>query len=153
MRVFKYNLNWQLTRVKNRKVSLEDKLNNVISFLCKYPSEENKERVLNYLKGLELGYKNIEDRARVRSIYNLLKDKKCKDKDIDIPINEIDTKQLLYLYKDLYNRNKRWLDNNYRNDDLNEFLDVLYNELTNRNEKVEKLDIYPVGKSKQKFIY
>jgi hypothetical protein len=58
------------------------------------------------------------------------------------------------LYKDLYNRNSKWLKNNYRNKDLNDFLYLLYNELHNRNTIVKKnFDIIPVDKSTHKFIF
>ena len=39
----KYNLNWQLTRVQNRKLNLTDKLHKIRIFLSAYPSPENKE--------------------------------------------------------------------------------------------------------------
>ena len=82
----KYNLNWQLTRVQNRKLNLTDKLHKIRIFLSAYPSPENKERVLNYLLGLEKGYKTIEQRAMVRSTYNFLKDKQCNEPDVEIKI-------------------------------------------------------------------
>ena len=95
----KYNLNWQLTRVQNKKLNLSDKLYKIRIFLSAYPSPENKERVLNYLKGLELGYKTIEQRAMVRSTYNFLKEKKCIEKDIDINIENEKQKILKYCIK------------------------------------------------------
>ena len=150
----KYNLNWQLIRVENKKLSLPDKLHKIRIFLSAYPSPENKERVLNYLKGLELGYKTLEQKCMVISTYNLLKEKECKETDIDIDIKNIKTKDLLFLYKDLYKRNEKWLNNNYRHEEQNKFLEFLYRELEKRGEKVDKnFDIYPAGKNKQKFIY
>lgn len=150
----KYNLNWQLTRVQNKKLNLSDKLYKIRIFLSAYPSPENKERVLNYLKGLELGYKTIEQRSMVRSTYNILKEKKCIEKDIDINIENVETKDLKLLYKDLFNRNQKWLDNNYRHESQNKFLEKLYIELEKRGETLKKnFDIYPTGKSKQKFLY
>lgn len=150
----KYNLNWQLTRVQNKKLNLSDKLHRIRIFLSAYPSLENKERVLNYLKGLELGYKTIQERSMVHSTYNFLKEKECNEPDVDINIENVETKDLKILYKDLYNRNQKWLDNNYRHESQNKFLEKLYIELEKRGEKLNKnFDIYPTGKSKQKFIY
>ena len=150
----KYNLNWQLTRVQNKKLNLSDKLYKIRIFLSAYPSLENKERVLNYLKGLELGYKTIQERSMVHSTYNLLKEKQCNEPDVDINIENVETKDLKILYKDLYNRNQKWLDNNYRHEGQNTFLEKLYTELEKRGEKLNKnFDIYPTGKSKQKFLY
>ena len=154
MRVYKYNLNWQLARINNKKVDLSTKLYNMRNFLNKYPSIENKERVLNYLKGLELGYKTLEQRAMVRSTYNLLRDKVCNNKEVDISIENVDNKQLMTLYKDLYNRNEKWLKDNYRNTDLNEFLEYLYLELNKRNIKVDSnFNILPTSRSTYKFIF
>lgn len=150
----KYNLNWQLTRVQNKKLNLSEKLYKIRIFLSAYPSLENKERVLNYLKGLELGYKTIQERSMVHSTYNFLKEKECNEPDVDINIENVETKDLKILYKDLYNRNQKWLDNNYRHESQNKFLEKLYIELEKRGEKLQKnFDIYPTGKSKQKFIY
>lgn len=150
----KYNLNWQLTRAENRKLSLSDKLYKIRIFLSAYPSPENKERVLNYLQGLELGYKTIEKRAMVRHTYNFLKEKECKEPDVDIDIKNIETKDILFLYKDLYKRNQKWLNNNYRHEEQNKFLEFLYKELEKRGEKVNKnFDVYSTGRNKQKFIY
>lgn len=150
----KYNLNWQLTRIQNKKLNLSDKLYKIRKFLFAYPSLENKERVLNYLKGLELGYKTMEQRVMVRSTYNFLKEKECNELDIDINIEKVETRDLKLLYKDLYNRNQKWLDNNYRHESQNKFLEKLYIELDKRGEKLKKnFDVYPKGKSKQKFLY
>ena len=150
----KYNLNWQLTRVQNKKLNLSDKLYKIRIFLSAYPSLENKERVLNYLKGLELGYKTIQERSMVHSTYNLLKEKQCNELDVDINIENVETKDLKILYKDLYNRNQKWLDNNYRHEEQNTFLEKLYTELEKRGEKLNKnFDIYPTGKNRQKFLY
>ena len=150
----KYNLNWQLTRIQNKKLNLSEKLYKIRIFLSAYPSLENKERVLNYLKGLELGYKTIQERSMVHSTYNFLKEKECNEPDVDINIENVETKDLKILYKDLYNRNQKWLDNNYRHESQNKFLEKLYIELEKRGEKLQKnFDVYPTGKSKQKFIY
>lgn len=154
MRVYKYNLNWQLARINNKKVDLSTKLYNMRNFLNKYPSIENKERVLNYLKGLELGYKTLEQRAMVRCTYNLLKDKLCNNNDVDISVENVTDKQLTILYKDLYNRNEKWLKDNYRNTHLNEFLEYLYLELNKRNIKVDSnFNILPKGRNTYKFIF
>ena len=153
--ISKYNLLWQLTRVKNKKEkSLKNKLDNVISFLYNYPSFDNKDRVLNYLNGLELGYKDFLSRDTVRRCYI----QACKfiptKKDTDISVKGIDTVDLLFLYNDLYKRNEQWLKNNYRHKEQNRFLKKLYKELRQRDIKVGKnFDIIPIGKSRHKFIY
>lgn len=151
--VSKYNILWQLTRVQNKKEkNLEFKLQNVLAFLYRYPSAENKERILNYLKGLKLGYKTKND--IIDKCFNEINNIETSNKDIDIPLFSVDSEKLLYLYKDLYQRNEKWLRDNYRNFELNEFLIKLYKELQKRNVKVNKnYDIYPKEKSKHKFIF
>ena len=90
----------------------------------------------------------------VRSAYNFLKDKQCNELDVEINIENVETKDLMLLYKDLFKRNEKWLNNNYRHEDQNKFLEFLYKELSKRGEKLDKnFDIYPVGKNKQKFLY
>lgn len=152
---FKYNLLWQLTRVKNKKEkSLKNKLDNVVSFLHNYPSVDNKDRILNYLNGLELGYKDLLSRDTVRRCYIQVSKFKPTEKDTDVSVKIIDTSDLLFLYNDLYKRNEQWLKNNYRHKGQNEFLEKLYEELRSRDVKVDKnFDTIPIGKSRHKFIY
>lgn len=154
-RVYKYNVLWQLVRVYNKKEKyLQNKLQNVMAFLYRYPSAENRERVLNYLEGLALGYRDPILRSTVYHCRDEAYRFKPKEKDIDIPLFSVETNKLLLLYNDLYDRNKKWLANNYRNRDLNDFLRKLYIELQNRDIEVDKnFDIYPKGKSKHKFVY
>lgn len=153
MRTDKYNLLWQLTRVKNKKEEyLGNKILNVIMFLNKYPSQENKDRVINYLKGVKLAYKNFQD--AISTHIEEASEIKVKIKDTDIKIEAANTDDLLFLYKDLFERNRKWLKDNYRNFDLNEFLIKLYKELLKRDVKVNKnFDIYPKEKSIHKFLY
>ena len=151
----KYNLLWQLTRVKNKKEKfLKNKLDNIVSFLYSYPSIDNKNRILNYLNGLELGYKDFLSRDIVRRCYIQISEFKPTKKDIDISIKDINTVDLLFLYNDLYKRNEQWLKNNYRHEEQNKFLEKLYKELKKRNIKVNKnFDIIPTGKMRHRFIY
>ena len=153
-RVYKYNLKWQLVRAKNKKVKFIDKLNNVKNFLYNNPSIENKERVINYLKGLYLGYKTVKEKAIINDLISILKNYEPTKIDTDISVKEASTQDLLILYKDLYLRNQKWLSNNYRNIELNDFLKILYKELIKREQNVDKnYNIYPKGPCKQKFIY
>lgn len=153
--VFKYNLLWQLTRVKNKKEkSLKNKLDNVVSFLYNYPSADNKDRILNYLNGLELGYKDLLSRDAIRCCYIQVSKFKPTEEDTDVSVKIIDTPDLFFLYNDLYKRNEQWLKNNYRHKEQNEFLEKLYKELTSRGIGVDKnFDVIPIGKSRHKFIY
>ena len=154
-KVYKYNLLWQVVRIRNKKFKrLQDKLHNVTGFLYKYPSPQNKERVLNYLEGLALGYKDIDSRLVIYYHIGAIEKFKPTSIEEDTIFLFVDTKDLLSLYKDLYKRNTNWLKGNYRNKDLNEFLEGLYIELKRRGIDVDKnFDIYPTGISRYKFIY
>ena len=151
----KYNLRYQLVRIKNKKEKfLKNKLDNITSFLYNYPSVENKDRILNYLNGLELGYKDLLSRDTVRRCYVQVSKFNPTEKDTDVSIKTIDTPDLLFLYNDLYKRNEQWLKNNYRHKEQNKFLEKLYKELKFRNIKVDKnFDVIPIGKSRHRFIY
>ena len=152
---FKYNLLWQLTRAKNKKEKiLKNKLDNIMSFLHDYPSADNKDRILNYLNGLELGYKDLLSRDTIRRCYIQVSRFKPVERDVDVSVKIVNTPDLLFLYNDLYKRNEQWLKNNYRHKEQNEFLEKLYKELVFRGVKIDKnFDIIPVSKPRHRFIY
>lgn len=136
--IYKYNLRWQIRRINNKKIDLFLKLQNMLSFVLTYSSYENKERVLNYLKGLKLAYKTEYEKNLIQETYDKIEKMSCTMEDDDILMQDVDTKTLITLYKDLYKRNDKWLKKNYKNKDLNSFLEVLYNELLARNEFMNK---------------
>lgn len=137
-RVYKYNLRWQIRRISNKKIDLMSKLQSMLFFIEAYSSNENKERVLNYLKGLKLAYKTEAEKNLIQEIYDKIDKMSCISVDDDIKMEDVDTETLITLYKDLYKRNAKWLKKNYKNKDLNSFLEVLYNELLARNEFMDK---------------
>jgi hypothetical protein len=148
--MYKYNLLWQLLRIKIKQTSLDNKLEKLLCFYQQYPSKENQDRITNYLKGLYISNKHTNILQCIHHIKSIIPNAQ----DVDIDINNVCTQDLVKLYKDLYNRNSKWLKNNYRNKDLNNFLYLLYNELHNRNTIVKKnFDIIPVDKSTHKFIF
>ena len=148
--MYKYNLMWQLLRMEIKQTSLDNKLEKLLCFYQQYPSKENQDRIINYLKGLYISNKH----PNILQCIDQIKSITSNVQDVDIDINNVRTQDLVKLYKDLYNRNNKWLKNNYRNKDLNDFLCLLYNELYNRNIIVKKnFDIIPQDKSTHKFIF
>ena len=148
--MYKYNLMWQLLRMKIKQTSLDNKLEKLLYFYQQYPSKENQDRINNYLKGLHISNKH----PNILQCINQIKLIIPNVQDVDIDVNNVCTQDLVKLYKDLYNRNNKWLKNNYRNKDLNDFLYLLYNELHNRNIIIKKnFDIIPHDKSTHKFIF
>ena len=148
--MYKYNLMWQLTRMDMKGASLDDKLAAMLQFYLDYPSLENQDRVVNYLKGVYVNCKETKVLDYIAAIQAV----SATMPDTDISIDGVPTKQLTLLYKDLFSRNKKWLKTNYRNSDLNDFIERLYTELTKRDVELEKnFDIIPEGKSTHKFIF
>lgn len=152
--VSKYNLKWQLLRVQNKRTKvLDDKLNNVINFYNENKNYPTWERLYNYLEGLILGYKDLYSKVKIRDCMKYLELNKVNDMtDSDISIKEVAIKDLIYLYLDLYKRNEKWLSKNYRNEELNDFLTILYNTIDDYS-LPKNFDIYPTKKSTYKFLY
>lgn len=144
-------MRWQLVRVSNRTKELTDKIQTILDFYFEFPNWQNKDRALNYLKGLNMAVKSEDVTKAFVKIQNSAETMK---EDTDIKIQNVSTEQLLILYKDLLKRNKQWLKGNYRNYDLNMFLKDLYEELTARGEILERnYDRFPKGKTTHRFIY
>lgn len=152
--ITKYNLNWQILRIKNKRIKdLDSKLNNIINFYNENKNYPTWERLYNYLEGLILGYKDLYSKVKIRDCMKYLELNKVNDMtDSDISIKEVAIKDLIYLYLDLYKRNEKWLSKNYRNEELNDFLTILYNTIDDYSFP-KNFDIYPTKKSTYKFLY
>ena len=152
--ITKYNLNWQITRIKNKQTKdLNTKLNNIINFYNNNKNYPTWERIYNYLEGLYLGYKDLESKVKIKHCMKYLELYKVNVMiDSDILFENVDIKDLKFLYLDLYKRNQKWLKSNYRNKDLNDFLIILYEQI-NDNLLPKNFDIYPNKKSTYKFLY
>ena len=56
-KVYKYNIDWQVTRVKAKDIKdIDDKLEYISSFYKKHKNKENQERIINWAKGLKIAY-------------------------------------------------------------------------------------------------
>lgn len=139
------------TSIKGPSTSLEDKIKAVNDYFDSEKTIDAYERVLNYLEGLQMGYKG--------------KDPKAVDQ-IAIWIDkyrEMDTSEFLKepngfitfsdavkypfddrydLWKDLFIRNKKWLEKGYIQKEINDFMDVLYKLFQQNNEKLDKTYSY-----------
>lgn len=124
--ISKYNLDWQVTRVQCKDLkTVESKVEHVLLFLSTYRSNQNRERVVNYLEGLALGYKNTNKEAvdyindaiasigsRTDYAWDIWDHSHVKWSDDD----------LLKCYKDNFKRFKLYANRGYIHNELYEFL-------------------------------
>ena len=156
--VTKYNLKWQVTRILNKKEKcVDDKIRNVIRFYLENKNYHNWERIYNYLEGLDKGYSKIlyYEHDRINYALNWLNSNRSDNmNDSDILFSDVDVKILIDLYKDLYKRNQKWLDKNYRNVELNDYLEKLFDFLNSKGiELMKNFNIHPTGINTHKFFF
>ena len=140
--ITKYNLKWQIVRskIKGSGVSVDDKLKYVEQYFNEEQSIDSYERVLNYLEGLSLGYKNKDNTTYNYILHFIEKFKKININNLRKETNDFITpeesvnysyKERLDLWKDLFIRNKKWLEKGYNQKEINDFMDVLYTSFKN----------------------
>ena len=146
--ITKYNLKWQIVRsqIKGSSVLLDQKLKKVNDYFDSEKTIDAYERVLNYLEGLQLGYKGkvpdavdlIQkeiDKYRQMNTDDLLKEPDGFITFKDASKYDFDTRYTLW--KDLFLRNKKWLQNGYHQKEINDFMDVLNNLFQQNGEKLD----------------
>lgn len=133
--ITKYEVNWQIIRfmVKKEK-NIEIKLSMIRNFYINNFTIDNKERCLNWLEGLALGYKS----SNLNAIYLIQNEVEYFDNTFPInkeiiafneeinKLNQYDFKIKFGLLKDLYKRNEKWLINGYFHKEQNTFLDIIF---------------------------
>lgn len=152
--ITKYNLNWQILRIKNKRIKdLDSKLNNIVNFYNNNKNYPTWERLYNYLEGLYLGYKDLYSKVKIKDCMKYLElNKVTVMVDFDVLPENVDIRDLKFLYLDLYKRNEKWLKENYRNKELNDFLIFLYNVIDD-DLLPKNFNVYPNKKSTYKFLY
>jgi hypothetical protein len=133
--ITKYNIHWQILRAKLKNVkNVNEKLTQASIFFQKNKTQDNWERVVNWLEGLAKGYKAagnqmaiqqiIEEIERYGESYNLLKEKNEISSIEEIKQYSINDLQKLWV--DLFKRNEKWLKNGYVETEINNFMYNLY---------------------------
>jgi len=151
--ITKYNLKWQIIRsnIKGAGVPLENKLKTVNSYFEEEQTQDAYERVLNYLEGLQMGYrgKNQEavDRIDLETVKYRQMDPSTLTKETNSFISLQDAVAYSYedrsrLWKDLFTRNKKWLEKGYIQKEINDFMDVLNKLFIQNNENMSKAYSY-----------
>ena len=145
--ITKYNLKWQMvrSRIKGPNTSLDDKIEAVNNYYNSEKTVDAYERVLNYLEGLQLGYKGKDQKA-VNFINTVIMNYKTINTEnlIKEPngfitfedASKYSFEERYNLWKDLFLRNKKWLEKGYIQKEINDFMDVLYQLFQQNKEKL-----------------
>lgn len=145
--ISKYDIDWQVFRVSLKKLKSHiDKVETVAQYLIDHPTTGNRERILNYLEGLSMAYKEPK-RAEILQIkddlssYPVVEDNSASEE-----FDNYSDEELYPVIKDLQARNNKWLAKGYRHDEQIAFLKKLFTYL-HRADLLLDLDL-KVKKSK-----
>jgi hypothetical protein len=131
MKSEKYILRWQIARIQAKKVkNIDTKIFIIKKYFRTYPSLNDKDRVLNWIDGSIIGYKDITSKRKLGDFKIQIENTEVLPIDFsDSHFAEYNEKTLIELVKDLYKRNKKWADKGYIHKSQVEFLTKLYNFL------------------------
>jgi hypothetical protein len=130
--ITKYNIDWQIVRVQAKKYKdIATKINYVLEFYKKHNTIDNHERIINWLEGLAMGYKNPHDKAMILGTKVLFEPAKTKEKIINDPeeiqklaydgaknYNPVFVKEC---FMDNFARFKKWSSEGYIHEELFQF--------------------------------
>lgn len=138
--ITKFDIEWQIKRVslKSYKTYIE-KCNVAADYLMKNKNIADRERVLNYLEGLSMAYKNADRKYILDFKDELAKIEVSAENKCNVNLNEFSHKELTSVGKDLMIRAKGWLKDGYRNEELLNFLTRVL-EATNDTKRLNQLN-------------
>lgn len=135
--ISKYDIHWQIVRSELKGTlndNLELKTQKAFKYFAEGPNSARKERVLNWLQGLERGIKDLYRKNYLKAIIEQFSQISV-EKTTEITCNRLtdfncySKEQLLHLYYDLFKTNEKWLKNGYIHKECNAFLDTLLESL------------------------
>lgn len=139
IKVNKYDLNWQILRVNLKNLNLKDRFNSLYLFFNENKTEENCIRILNYLEGVKISSSFKEDIEKELFYYKQELNKNLiKEEIINLDFKKYSFEDKFKLFKDLFNRNKKWLLKGYYHKDQNSFLNTLLYDLLKEDFMMEK---------------
>lgn len=136
--ITKYNIDWQILRasIKGKNQSMEGKIHTVRVFFLANKTQDNWERCVNFLEGLQLGYKAAGNLEAIHAINEELELYKVENVlELEKEENEVSSvsamkkhgfKERYALWIDLYKRNRDWLLKGYFQKEVNTFMDNLW---------------------------
>lgn len=139
--ITKYDLDWQVKRVslKNYK-TYQEKCDIAKQYLLDNQNIADKERVLNYLEGLSMAYKD-KDRAYILDMKNELSELVVSNENkFNFDLSKYSLDVLKSTAKDNQTRCNNWLKKGYRNQELIDFLFKIY-EYINDTKAICKLNV------------
>ena len=151
--ITKYNLKWQMIRasIKGSDTTLEEKLAKVNSYFNEEKTIDAYERVLNYLEGLQMGYKGKDPDAvniiqgEIDRYHSINTSELTKEQNGFITFEDATKysfKDRYNLWRDLFIRNKKWLEKGYIQKEINDFMDILYRLFKQNNEELDRAYSY-----------
>lgn len=133
--ISKYDVDWQIFRVslkKNKDVS--EKLKRVVGYFEDHLNRADRERVLNYLEGLSLAYKD-ERREEILQLKEELDSWRVSGENrLSRDLSSYKKEDIRSLAKDLKRRSKKWLKKGYVHREQTDFLYFLWSHLGEENE-------------------
>lgn len=131
--ISKYDIHWQIVRVGLKgkfNTDISRKIKIAIEYFCENPNASRRERVLNWLKGLEKGFKDSYKKNGLRECIQSFSSRSYNEEleptaDSPEDFAKYTKSQLYYLYLDLFKTNANWLRNGYFHKECNAFLDKL----------------------------
>lgn len=131
--------------IKGTSIPLKDKISKANNYFNEEKTIDAWERVLNYFEGLQMGYRGKNEQAvgiiqKEIDKYREM-DKNSLTKESNSFITFEDATRYSFedrydLWKDLFNRNKKWLEKGYHQKEINDFMDVLYRLFQQNNENL-----------------
>ena len=141
--ITKYNIHWQIVRVQAKKYKdVTTKLDYVLHFYQQHKTLDNYERIMNWLEGLAMGYRDISIKAKILGSKVLFE--KVTTKEPIMHEKEIEhhayTEAKKYsptvvkdCFVDNYTRFRKWASEGYIHEELYSFTYGLLKYLTEHN--------------------
>lgn len=137
-KVDKFTVRWQITRIQLKQIKdINAKLSYARNFLNSC-TQEDKERLLNWIDGLALGYKTkqINTYNLIESFKKEVESRKLKDNNYyESSFTEYDFEIRLALWKDLFKRSEKWAKGGYEHKGQTAFMVSLWNSFSNLDKK------------------
>jgi hypothetical protein len=146
--ITKYDPDWQIlrARIKGPQTPLKQKMSEAHAYYKLLQTVDAKERVMNWLEGLSMGYKASGDNQSILDIAQELvwyneqtpskKEQELSSADISTSLQRYSYANRLILWKDLFKRNEKWLKNGYFHKEHNDFSDLLYQSFIDNKEQI-----------------
>lgn len=140
--ISKFDIHWQMFRMGLKKQKTHfDKARKAEEYLLAHANRADKERILNYLEGLAIAYKDNRraDVLKVRGVCEkvLVSNDNIASRDF----SSYEKEGLNVLFKDLFKRSIKWLRKGYRHHEQIAFVKDLGKYL-GLNEELKVLDSY-----------